>query len=253
MAIARALVQGARLIAMDEPTTTLTEPEVKSLPDVVRRLKGDGVAVIFISHKLAEIFAVCERIVVLRNGVKVADGPASGFDMASLSQHMLGRQLEQHSSVRPRAPGAELLRLGGFGRDRQFRDVSFSLRAGEVLGVTGLLIGAVAELVDEIESGLRVEVEVEVGHELACLRHCNSALLIIRNDGRHQIFRQLPLDVMEPDAASVHVLLIDHRSVHGLDEFQLHIADMGGPDSELERVLDQLAADLEVLDGLSFQ
>ena len=139
VAIARALVQGARLIAMDEPTTALTEREVKSLLDVVRRLKADGVAVIFISHKLAEIFAVCERIVVLRNGVKVADGPASGFDMASLSQHMLGRRLEQHSSAHPREPGAELLRLEGFGRDGQFRDVSFSLRAGEVLGVTGLL------------------------------------------------------------------------------------------------------------------
>jgi simple sugar transport system ATP-binding protein len=139
VAIARALVQGARLIAMDEPTTALTEREVKSLLDVVRRLKADGVAVIFISHKLAEIFAVCERIVVLRNGVKVADGPASGFDMASLSRYMLGRRLERHSSAHRRAPGAELLRLEGLGRDGQFRDVSFSLRAGEVLGVTGLL------------------------------------------------------------------------------------------------------------------
>ena len=139
VAIARALVQGARLIAMDEPTTALTAREVQSLLDVVRRLKRDGVAVIFISHKLAEIFAVCERIVVLRNGVKVADGPASGFDMASLSQHMLGRRLEQRAVARARASGPELLRLEAFGRDGQFRDVSFSLRAGEVLGVTGLL------------------------------------------------------------------------------------------------------------------
>ena len=76
VAIARALVQGARLIAMDEATTALTEREVKSLFDIVRRLKADGVAVIFISHKLSEIFAICERVIVLRNGVKVADGPA---------------------------------------------------------------------------------------------------------------------------------------------------------------------------------
>ena len=100
VAIARALVQGARLIAMDEPTTALTGREVQSLLNIVRRLKRDGVAVVFISHKLGEIFAVCERIVVLRNGVKVADGQAASFDMASLSQHMLGRQLEQHSGAR---------------------------------------------------------------------------------------------------------------------------------------------------------
>jgi simple sugar transport system ATP-binding protein len=97
VAIARALVQGARLIAMDEPTTALTEREVKSLFDIVRRLKADGVAVIFISHKLSEIFAICERVIVLRNGVKVADGPASSLDVVSLSQLMLGRRLDQHA------------------------------------------------------------------------------------------------------------------------------------------------------------
>jgi simple sugar transport system ATP-binding protein len=139
VAIARALVQGARLIAMDEPTTALTEREVKSLFDIVRRLKADGVAVIFISHKLAEIFAICERIIVLRNGVKVADGPASGFDVASLSRHMLGRRLDQHASARANEPGAEVLRVEKLGRKGRFEDVSFSLRAGEVVGVTGLL------------------------------------------------------------------------------------------------------------------
>lgn len=139
VAIARALVQGARLIAMDEPTTALTEREVKSLFAIIRRLKADGVAVIFISHKLAEIFAICERIVVLRNGVKVADGPASSFDVATLSQHMLGRRLEQHASARMREPGVELLRVEELSRKGRFQDVSFSLSAGEVLGVTGLL------------------------------------------------------------------------------------------------------------------
>ena len=139
VAIARALVQGARLIAMDEPTTALTEREVKSLFDIVRRLKADGVAVIFISHKLPEVFAICERIVVLRNGAKVADGPASSFDMVSLSQHMLGRRLEQHASARAHEPGLELLRVEELGRRGRFQGISFSLRAGEVLGVTGLL------------------------------------------------------------------------------------------------------------------
>jgi simple sugar transport system ATP-binding protein len=139
VAIARALVQGARLIAMDEPTTALTEREVQALFTIVRRLKADGVAVIFISHKLPEVFAICERIIVLRNGSKVADGPVGAFDIASLSQHMIGRRLEQHASARANAAGTELLRVEALGRAGQFEDVSFTLRAGEVLGITGLL------------------------------------------------------------------------------------------------------------------
>ncbi len=134
VAIARALVQGARLIAMDEPTTALTEHEVQALFGVVRQLKSDGVAAIFVSHKLPEVFAICERIIVLRNGSKVADGPAGAFDIASLSQHMIGRRLEQHASARSHELGAELLRVEALGRSGQFDDVSFSLRAGEVSG-----------------------------------------------------------------------------------------------------------------------
>ena len=138
VAIARALVQGARLIAMDEPTTALTRREVQALLGVVGRLKRDNVAVIFISHKLAEMFSIGERIIVLRNGRKVADGPAGDFDIASLSQHMIGRRLEQHASARSHETGEELLRVEALGREGQFADISFSLRAGEVLGVSGL-------------------------------------------------------------------------------------------------------------------
>ena len=139
VAIARALVGGARLIAMDEPTTALTEREVQALLVVVRRLKADNVAVVFISHKLPEVFAISERIIVLRNGRKVAEGPTAEFDVASLSQHMLGRRFDQHAAARSHERGAELLRVEGLGRAGQFEDVSFSLRAGDVLGVTGLL------------------------------------------------------------------------------------------------------------------
>jgi simple sugar transport system ATP-binding protein len=138
VAIARALVQGAHLIAMDEPTTALTRHEVEAMLEVVGRLKKDNVAVIFISHKLPELFAIGERIIVLRNGRKVADGPASDFDIASLSQHMIGRRLEQHASARTHEIGEELLRVQALGREDQFADISFSLRAGEVLGVSGL-------------------------------------------------------------------------------------------------------------------
>jgi len=139
VAIARALLQDARLIAMDEPTTALTEREVRALLDIIRRLKRDGVSVLFISHKLREIFAVCDKIAVLRNGRKVADGPGSAFDLASLSLHMLGRRLESHAHSRVGSRGEELMRVERLGRAQQFSDVSFTLHAGEVLGITGLL------------------------------------------------------------------------------------------------------------------
>jgi len=150
VAIARALVQGARLIAMDEPTTALTQREVQALFGVVRRLKADGVAVIFVSHKLPEVFAICERIIVLRNGSKVADGPVGAFDIGSLSQHMIGRRLEQHAGARSHDFGAEVLRVEALGRAGQFDDVSFSLRTGEVLGITGLLGSGRTELANAL-------------------------------------------------------------------------------------------------------
>ena len=95
VAIARALASEARLIIMDEPTTALTEREVRSLLRIIRMLKDDGVAVVFVSHKLAEVLEVSERVVVLRNGCKVAEGPAEEFDTTTLTRHMTGRDVPE--------------------------------------------------------------------------------------------------------------------------------------------------------------
>jgi simple sugar transport system ATP-binding protein len=139
VAICRALASEARLIVMDEPTTALTDREVRALLDIIRRLKADGVAVIFVSHKLAEVLEVSERVVVLRNGRKVAEGPASEFDARSLTRHMTGRDLSVTGPA-PLAPSAPvLLAVEGLSKPGTFEGVSFSLRAGEVLGISGLL------------------------------------------------------------------------------------------------------------------
>ena len=139
VAICRALAADARLIIMDEPTTALTEREVKRLLELIRRLKSDGVAVLFVSHKLAEVLEVCETVVVLRNGAKVAEGPATEFDAASLTRAMTGRDVASEPPA-PLAPdAAPLLRVEGLNRAGAFRDVSLTLRAGEVLGIAGLL------------------------------------------------------------------------------------------------------------------
>ena len=139
VAICRALATEARLIIMDEPTTALTEREVRVLLDIIRRLKADGVAVLFVSHKLAEVLEVCEKVIVLRNGQKVAEGPAVEFDAASLTRHMTGRDV---AALPPRplaASAPDLMRVEGLSKSGAFSNVSFTLRAGEVLGVSGLL------------------------------------------------------------------------------------------------------------------
>jgi simple sugar transport system ATP-binding protein len=139
VAICRALASEARLIIMDEPTTALTEREVRVLVGIIRRLKADGVAVLFVSHKLAEVLEVCEHVVVLRNGRKVAEGPAEDFDAASLTRHMTGRDVAETPPL-PLAEGApRLLEVRGLSKAGAFHDVGFELHAGEVLGVSGLL------------------------------------------------------------------------------------------------------------------
>ena len=139
VAIARALAGGARLIAMDEPTTALTEREVQALLAVVRRLKEDDVAVVFISHKLPEVFAIAERIIVLRNGRKVAEGPTAEFDVVSLSEHMLGRKFDQHAAARRQERGPSCCGSKGSAAPASSRTSRSRFRAGDVLGVTGLL------------------------------------------------------------------------------------------------------------------
>ncbi|MEP0521365.1 MAG: sugar ABC transporter ATP-binding protein [Hyphomicrobiales bacterium] len=137
--ICRALASNARLIIMDEPTTALTEREVRSLLEIIRRLKKDGVAVVFVSHKLAEVLEVSEKVFVLRNGKKVAEGPAAEFDAASLTRHMTGRDVPEVPPSSVDAQANTLMSVSKLSKEGAFDDANFELKAGEVLGITGLL------------------------------------------------------------------------------------------------------------------
>lgn len=139
VAICRALASQAQLIIMDEPTTALTEKEVRRLQGIIRKLKDEGVAVIFVSHKLAEVLEVSEKVVVLRNGKKVAEGPASDFDTQSLAYHMTGRDVPEVPPSDVMAGAETLMHVQGLTKAGSFEDISFELKAGEVLGITGLL------------------------------------------------------------------------------------------------------------------
>jgi len=144
--IGRALLQDASLIIMDEPTTSLTEPEIKRVFAMMRTLKQQGVGIIFISHKLGEVMEVCDRYTVLRDGHMVAQGLVKDTDPRHLAAHMVGREVSTDAFVRNGELGEEVLRLENLSDGKYFHDISLSVRAGEILGVTGLLGDGRSEL-----------------------------------------------------------------------------------------------------------
>ncbi|WP_221584916.1 sugar ABC transporter ATP-binding protein [Microbacterium sp. G2-8] len=150
-AICRALVNEARVIFMDEPTTALTHSEVERLFAIVRRLQDRGVAVVIVSHKLEEMFALSQRITVLRNGRAVASEASDAFDRHRLIHDMTGKELDESRRVSAiGGDGSALLDVEGLGVEGAFQDVSFGLRAGEILGITGLLGSGRSEIVESI-------------------------------------------------------------------------------------------------------
>lgn len=140
IAITRALLQNAELIIMDEPTTALTQKEVEALFRVVRGLNEKGISFIFVSHKLSEVQEIADSVVILRNGIKVADGPIADFDLASMAYYMTGRRITETSYTYDNAVSDHsLLRVEGLTLPGGFYDVSFNLKPGEIVGIAGLL------------------------------------------------------------------------------------------------------------------
>ena len=144
--IGRALMQEASLIIMDEPTTSLTEPEIKRVFAMMRTLKEQGVGIIFISHKLGEVMEICDKYTVLRDGNMVASGLVSETDTRRLAAHMVGREVNTDALVRNPQLGEEVLKLENLSDGKHFYDICLSVRSGEILGVTGLLGDGRSEL-----------------------------------------------------------------------------------------------------------
>jgi rhamnose transport system ATP-binding protein len=136
--IARALSIDARVLVMDEPTASLSPHEVERLFLIVRRLRERGVAILLVSHRLAEVFLLCDRATVLRDGRRVITAPIRELTTAELIRHMVGRDVALFPKA-PAALGAPRLEVRGLGRGDAFRDVSFTVRAGEVVGLAGLV------------------------------------------------------------------------------------------------------------------
>ena len=146
VAIARAIGFSAGLVIMDEPTSSLDEREVEILFGVVRQLKSDGISVLFVSHKLDELYAVCDRVTIMRDGRTVRSEAMAKMDKVELVSSMLGRKVEraegQATSFGIRNPdhlGEVVLTAHSLARGQTVRDVSLSVRRGEIAGLAGLL------------------------------------------------------------------------------------------------------------------
>lgn len=148
--IAKALSQQCRLLILDEPTTVLNHEEVQRLFEVLEKLKEDGTALLFISHRLPEVLQLCERVAVLRDGALVHEGAASGLTAQALAELMVGRKLSSLYPPLHRCPpdAPELLRVENLSSGRQVRNVSFTLRKGEILGLAGLVGAGRTELAE---------------------------------------------------------------------------------------------------------
>jgi simple sugar transport system ATP-binding protein len=146
VAIARALIGRARMIFMDEPTSSLTRTETDILLSIVRQLSSEGVSVVFVSHRLAEVLDVASRVTVIRDGKLVGVYPTSGMTQSRLTTLMTGQVLNPSLKNRQSRRSQVVMEVQRLSRVNEFDDISFAVHAGEVLGITGLIGSGRTEL-----------------------------------------------------------------------------------------------------------
>ncbi len=139
VAIARALSIDAQVVIMDEPTAALSHKEINELYDLVERLKAEGKAVLFISHKFDEIFRIADRWTVFRDGQFIGEGKIADVRQSELVQMMVGRAVDKIYPKRPAHIGAPVLTVAGYSHPTEFEDIGFTLHQGEILGFYGLV------------------------------------------------------------------------------------------------------------------
>ncbi|MFL6144972.1 MAG: sugar ABC transporter ATP-binding protein [Labedaea sp.] len=145
--IVKALSTEATVIVMDEPTAALSATEAQRLLAVARRLRDRGAAVVFVSHRLDEAFALCDRVTVLRDGATVAEAEIGATTPAEVVRWMVGRELTEMFPKVPSEPGEVLLEVAGLGRAGVFADISFTVRRGEIVALAGLVGSGRTEVV----------------------------------------------------------------------------------------------------------
>jgi len=197
--ICRAIQHGSSLLIFDEPTSALSESESREVFQIVRSLRERRMGVIYITHRLEELPVLGDRLTILRDGETVYSGSAGELSIRQVIQFMVGREVTTLYERTPQAPGKELLRVEGITREPVLHSVSFSVHAGEIVGLAGLMGAGRTELcralfgIDPIQAG-RIWVE---GHEVG-LRHPRDAVraglaLIPEDRQRNGLALGLPL------------------------------------------------------------
>ena len=148
--IAKALSYNASILIMDEPTAALSRRESDELYQISRRLRDQGTAIIFISHRFEDIFNLADRVTVFRDARYIGTWNVSEVSSETLVHHMVGRDIEQLFPKKAVAPGKELLRVTNLSRTGYFKNISFTLQAGEILGITGLVGAGRSEIIESI-------------------------------------------------------------------------------------------------------
>jgi inositol transport system ATP-binding protein len=148
--IAKAISYNSDIIVMDEPTSAITELEVEKLFAVIETLKKEGKAIIYISHKIDEIFRIADEITVMRDGELVGTGPSATFNPNLLISMMVGRELNQKFAKKDTAIGDVVFEVKSLSRKGKFQDISFNVKKGEILGIAGLMGSGRTEIVETI-------------------------------------------------------------------------------------------------------
>lgn len=155
--ICKALMVDAKVIIMDEPTAALTQSETAALFRVMETLRKKGVSIVYISHRMEEIFEQCDRISVLRDGTYIGTKNIPETNMNEIVKMMIGREIGERYPKRNSKPGKEVLKVTGLTKNGVFDNVSFSVRAGEVLGISGLMGAGRTEIMQAIFGNLPYE------------------------------------------------------------------------------------------------
>lgn len=155
--ICKALMVDAKVIIMDEPTAALTQSETEALFKVIKSMRQKGVSIVYISHRMEEIFELCDRITVLRDGAYIDTREIKDIDMNDIVKMMIGREIGERYPKREVAIGKEVLRVEGLTKEKVFHDVDFSVSAGEVLGVSGLMGAGRTEIMQAIFGNMSYE------------------------------------------------------------------------------------------------
>ncbi len=172
VSIAKALSRDARVLILDEPSAILTDAEIDVLFAVVRRLAASGVSVIYISHRLDELFRIADEVTIMRDGETIGTWPMGELDVRRIAELMVGGVLDETAAPRDVPPGEPRLELTGLGRHGEFHDVDLTVRAGEIVGLYGLVGSGVAEIAQTVY-GITHATEGEIRLDGATVRPAN--------------------------------------------------------------------------------